>query len=174
MASELTELKELETERLYVKLLTLSQLKLWIKNISRLDNELGCIYDAEPVEGIFLDIIEKQINVIEKDPENYMYHSFWFIIRKDDKRVVGSMDFKNIPNELKEVEIGYGLGKKYEHYGYMTEAIKEFCKMAFLNEKIEAVIADTEKGNIASEKVLERCGFKKYKEEETQWWKLEK
>jgi RimJ/RimL family protein N-acetyltransferase len=46
------------------------------------------------------------------NPENYVYHSFWFIIRKEDKTVVGSMDFKNIPNKLKEIEIGYGLGKK--------------------------------------------------------------
>jgi RimJ/RimL family protein N-acetyltransferase len=165
---------ELETERLFLKLLTLSQLKLWVNSISMLEMELNCKCDAEPIEGEFLNIIHNQIKIIENDPENYVYHSFWFIIRKEDKTVVGSMDFKNIPNELKEIEIGYGLGKKYEHNGYMTEAVKAFCKKAFEDKKIETIIAETEVENTSSFKVLERCGFKKYKEERTLWWKLNK
>jgi RimJ/RimL family protein N-acetyltransferase len=174
MSNELRILSELETERLYIKLLSLSQLRLWINNISILETELDCKCDTEPIEGWFLSILNGQINIIENDPENYMYHSFWFIIRKSDKKVVGSMDFKNIPNELGEVEIGYGLGTKYEHNGYMTEAIKAFCKMALNNKKIKTVIAETEIENIPSQKVLERCGFKKYKEEKTIWWKFSK
>jgi len=174
VSNELKVLSEIETERLSIKLLSLSQLRLWINNISILETELDCKCDAEPIEGWFLNILNGQINVIENDHENYMYHSFWFIIRKSDKKVVGSMDFKNIPNELGEVEIGYGLGTKYEHNGYMTEAIKAFCKMALNIEKIKTVIAETEIENISSQKVLERCGFKKYKEEKTIWWKLNK
>jgi RimJ/RimL family protein N-acetyltransferase len=82
------------------------------------------------------------------------------------------MDFKNVPNNMKEVEIGYGLGKKYEHNGYMSEAVKKFCEWALTDEKIETIIAETEIENTASKRVLERCGFKKYKEEETAWWRL--
>jgi hypothetical protein len=40
---------------------------------------LGCKYDAEPIEGEFLNIINGQIKIIENDPENYMYHSFGFL-----------------------------------------------------------------------------------------------
>ena len=167
-------LMELETERLYIKLLTLAQLKLWVNNIQILEKELYCKYDAEPIEGEFLNIINGQIKIIENDPENYIYHSFWFIIRKADKIAVGSMDFKNVPNEKKEVEIGYGLGKKYEHNGYMTEAVKTFCQWALADEKIGTIIAETEKEGKRSIKILEKCGFIKYKEEETLWWKLNK
>jgi RimJ/RimL family protein N-acetyltransferase len=164
----------LETKRLSIKLLTLSQLKLWINNIQLLEIKLNCKYDDEPIEGEFLKIINGQIKIIENDPENYMWHSFWFVIRKKDNAVVGSMDLKNIPNELKEIEIGYGLGKKYEHNGYMTESVKMFCEWALTNKDVETVIAETEIEKIASQKVLERCGFKKYKEGETAWWKLSK
>jgi RimJ/RimL family protein N-acetyltransferase len=163
---------KLETERLFVELLTLPQLKLWASDIPLLESALNCIYDAEPIEGEFLDIINGQIKIIENDPLNYMYHSFWFIIRKSDGIVVGSMDFKNIPSKTKEIEIGYGLGKKYKHNGYMTEAVKKFCDWALTDEKIETIIAETEIENTASKELLERCGFKKYKEEETAWWKL--
>jgi RimJ/RimL family protein N-acetyltransferase len=174
MSNELKILPELETERLFIKLLSLSQLRLWINNISILEAELDCKCDAEPMDGWFLNIINGQIDIIENDPENYMYHSFWFIIRKSDKKVLGSMDFKNIPNESGEVEIGYGLGQEYEHNGYMTEAIKAFCEMALDNEKIKAVIAETEIENVSSQKILERCNFIKYKEEKTIWWKFNK
>jgi len=165
---------ELETERLFLKLLTLSQLKLWVNNILTLEVELNCKCNKEPIEGFFLNIINNQIKIIENDPVNYVYHSFWFIIRKEDKRVLGSIDYKNIPNEKKEVEIGYGLEKQFEHNGYMTEAVSAFCKMSFKDEKIETIVAETEVENIASYKVLERCGFKKYKEERTHWWRLKK
>jgi RimJ/RimL family protein N-acetyltransferase len=164
---------EIETDRLFIKLLTLSQLDLWVNNISGLEKEMNCKYDAEPIEGEFKNIINGQIKIIENDPENYLYYGFWFIIRKNDRMVVGSMDFKNIPNEEKEVEIGYGLGKKYEHNGYMTEAVKGFCKFVFENEKVDTVIAETEVENISSHNLLERNGFKKYKEGETIWWKLD-
>jgi len=173
MSNELRVLSELETERLSIKLLTLSQLRLWTNNISILETELDCKCDGS-ISGWFLNIVNGQIKIIENDPENYMYHSFWFIIRKSDKKVVGSMDFKNIPNELGEVEIGYGLASKYEHNGYMTEAIKAFCEMALNNKKIKTVIAETEIENISSQEVLERCGFRKYKEEKTIWWKYKK
>ena len=163
---------EIKTERLFIKLLSLSQLKLWVNDISMLENELDCKYDAEPVEGEFLNIINNQIKILENDPENTVYHSFWFIIRKKDKIVIGAMDFKNIPNELKEIEIGYGLGKNYEHNGYMTEALQAFCEMAFKKENIETITAETEIENTPSHKVLKRCGFKQYKKEETIWWKL--
>ncbi|MDR1230243.1 MAG: GNAT family N-acetyltransferase [Spirochaetaceae bacterium] len=163
---------KLETERLFIALLTLPQLKLWASDISLLESELPCIYDAEPIEGEFLNIINGQIKIIENDPLHYRYHSFWFIMRKSDGVVVESMDFKNIPSKTKEIEIGYGLGKKYEHNGYMTEAVKKFCDWALTDEKIETITAETERENAASQGVLERCGFQKYREEETAWWKL--
>jgi RimJ/RimL family protein N-acetyltransferase len=165
---------ELKTERLILKLLTLSQLKLWVSSIPKLELELDCKYDGGPVERIFLDFINYQIKKIKNDPSNLLYISFWFIIRKDDKKAVGSISFKNIPNELKEVEIGYGLQSEFEHNGYMTEAVRAFCNMALNDKKIETVIAETEKENTASYKVLERCGFIKYKEEESLWWKLDR
>jgi hypothetical protein len=68
---------EIETERLLLKLLTLPQLKLWVNDISTLDMELNCKNDAEP-KGVFLNIINNQIKIIENDPENYIYHSLGY------------------------------------------------------------------------------------------------
>lgn len=162
----------LKTERLELIPLTARQLKLWLEDVITLEDELNCKYRAEFLEGFFLDIVRGQLVKTENDAANYLYHSFWFIVRKADRIVVGSCDFKSVPDENHEVEIGYGLGKEFEGAGYMTEAIKEFCKWALTQETITHVIAETENDNPKSENVLKRVGFTLYKQNKTTWWRL--
>ena len=75
-----------------------------------------------------LEIVKGQLEKTEKNPDAYLWHSFWFLVRKSDRVVIGSADFKDIPNEAQEVEIGYGLGKDLENNWYMTEAVQAMCK----------------------------------------------
>jgi len=162
----------IQTERLELIPLTLNQLKLWIEDIPALEKELECSYKAETMEGFFLEIVKGQYEITRKDPNNYLWHSFFFLIRKEDRIVVGSADFKDIPNENGEVEIGYGLGKEFEHNGYMTEAAKAMCDWALKQNGVKNVIAETDLEGLASQKILERCGFKNDKQGETLWWRL--
>lgn len=120
----------IQTERLELILLTPNQLKLWSEDISALEIELDCSYRGELMEGSFLNIVKNQYEIAKKDIDNYLWHSFFLLIRKKDRVVVGSSDFKHIPNENGEVEIGYGLGKEFEHNGYMTEAVQAMCDFA--------------------------------------------
>jgi len=162
----------IETSRLHLIPLTAHQLTLWTEDISRLEKELNCTYSAEPIEGIFLEIVKGQATKAKDDEANYLFHSFWFIIRKSDRVVVGSAGFKNIPNENDEVEIGYGLGKDFEGNGYMTEAVYAMCSWAKAQDYISYVIAETEAGNPKSENVLKRCGFTLYMQDTNSWWKV--
>lgn len=162
----------IDTERLQIVPLTAQRLKLLAEDIQGLEKELDCRYRAEPIEGILLDIIKHQVETVANDEANYLYHSFWLIIRRADKVVVGSTCFKGKPNGNKEVEIGYGLGKRFEHNGYMTEAVQAMCNWALEQGTVLNVIAETEPGNPKSERVLERCGFVKYKRDINTWWKL--
>lgn len=162
----------IETQRLILLPLTARQLSLWIEDISVLEKELGCSYAAEPMEGIFLDIVKGQYEIAKEDSANYLYHTFWFIILKSEKVVIGSADFKNVPDERGEIEIGYGMGKEFEHKGYMTEAVKAMCEWGLKQSKVTHIVAETERDNSASHRILEKCGFKLYRNEETFWWKL--
>ena len=162
----------IETDRLYLVPLTAQQLRLWVEDIPVLEKELNCHYCAEPMADIFLDIVKGQLDITKKDAANYLYHTFWFLIRKTDRVVVGSADFKDIPEENKEVEIGYGLGKEFEHNGYMTEAVKAMCDWAITQDNICHIIAETDIDSPRSQSILKRCGFSKYKQDETVWWRL--
>ncbi len=162
----------IETDRLFLIPLTVTQLKSWIENVPSLEKELNCIYHAEPMNGIFFDIVNGQLKILMEDEANYLYHTFWFLVRKSDRIVVGSADFKGRPNIDGEVEIGYGLGKEFEHNGYMTEAVIAMCQWVMKQKHISHVIAETDIDGISSQRILERCGFKLYKQGDTLWWKL--
>lgn len=163
---------KIETERLTIIALTPEQLEKLVNSISQLENDLKCSYRAEKIEGIFREILLSQVKKSKEDRENYLWHSFWLIIRKMDNIVVGTIDFKNIPNEKMEVEIGYGLGKAYEHHGYMTETVQAICGWAKNQSGVKSIIAETELDNFPSERVLQRCGFIEYSRNATVWWRL--
>ncbi|MDR1330781.1 MAG: GNAT family N-acetyltransferase [Tannerella sp.] len=163
----------METQRLHLIPLTATQLKLWTENLPALEKELNCSYQAEPVEGQFLAIVKGQAKKASNDEANCLYHTFWFLVRKTDRIVVGSACFKGVPDENGEVEIGYGLGKHFERNGYMTEAVKAICKWALEQKGISHVTAETEIDSPASQNVLKRCGFSLYRQDDTCWWRLQ-
>ncbi len=149
----------LKTERLELVPLLPYQLRLWVENLPNLEKDLKCSYQAEPMQRLFLEIVKGQLDKMEKHPNDYLWHSFWFLIRKCDRVVVGSAGFKDIPNTDQEVEIGYGLGKDFEHNGYMTEAVQAMCKWALEQENVFHIIAETAIDGFASQRILQRCGF---------------
>lgn len=163
---------KIETERLEITALTPEQLELWLNQLPLLEQELECSYEAEPMEGMFREIVAGQLEIVRKARENYMWTSFWFIIRKSDRAVVGSMDFKAPPDHEGQVEIGYGLGKAFEHNGYMTEAIRTMCRWAAEQRGVSHVIAETDLDGLASQRILQRCGFTEYNRDNTVWWRL--
>ena len=165
-------IKMIQTERLELIPLTAQQLKLLVEDMPALEQELNCHYQAEPMEGFFLEIVKGQLAITEQDPENYLWHSFCLILRRHDRIVVGSADFKDVPNEAGEVEIGYGLGKPFEHSGFMTETVNAMCTWAMQQSGVSHVIAETDLDGLASQRILLRCGFHEYLRGDTVWWRL--
>lgn len=165
----------IETERLQLLPLTARQLNLWLYDLRALEAELEVSYEAEPLDGIFRDIVAGQYEKTAADEAHGVYHTFWFLIRRADRVIVGSADFKDVPDETGAVEIGYGLGKAHEHKGYMTEAVRAMCRWALDQEEVLSVVAETEADGLASQRILRRCGFKEWRREEKEnlWWRLE-
>ena len=162
----------IETDRLIIIPLKARQLKLLIEAVESLEQEFNCTYMAEPIEGIFKEILKEQLLKTKEDEENFEFHSFWIILRKNDKVIVGLADFKDVPNSYGEIEIGYGLGKQFEHNGYMTEAAKAMCNWGLKQKNVKHIIAETDLDSEKSQKILKTIGFVKYKSNDTLWWKL--
>ena len=163
----------IQTKRLTLIPLTAQQLKLLVDDTKAFEDQQQMTYAGEPLEGIFRNIINGQIQKIEQDPENILWYSFWLLVRTEDRTVVGAADFKNKPDEQGQVEIGYGLGKQHEKQGYMSEAVQAMCPWALEQPGITAVLAETYLDNTPSQNVLRRCGFQITSQTQSIWWRLE-
>lgn len=79
---------------------------------------------------------------------------------KEENKVIGNIGLSPLDVEKKHsFEVGYALNKNYWQKGYMTEALSALCEAA-KEKRIKVIEARVADHNLASIKVLERCGFK--------------
>ena len=64
-----------------------------------------------------------------------------------------------VPTENAAWEIGYHIAKQYTGKGYATEAVTAFLPIIMKKLKIEKIYGICDAENLASCKVLEKCGF---------------
>lgn len=87
--------------------------------------------------------------------------------------MVGDICIVGEPNENGEIEIGYGTYEEFRKKGFMTEAVGGIIAWARTQSNVMAIIASTEKENIASFTVLLKNNFIKIGEIATLFnWKL--
>lgn len=74
--------------------------------------------------------------------------------------LVGAGGYFGPPNEIGEVEIGFSVMPTWQGLGYATEIARALIEYAFTDRRVNKVIAHTACGNVASCRVLEKCGFR--------------
>lgn len=84
----------------------------------------------------------------------------WGIALKSEKKIIGTIGFNNFTKEHR-ANLGYDLQKKYWNKGYMTESLNAVIEFGFKVLEINRIEAEVMQGNIISERVLEKLGFKK-------------
>jgi RimJ/RimL family protein N-acetyltransferase len=94
---------------------------------------------------------------VEKMVENPVLQPKVFIIEKKDGPKIGYIGFRTAMCP----EIGYSIAPSERSKGYCTEAINIMVDYLFLSKEIVRIQAQTDVGNTASQKVLEKAGFKK-------------
>jgi len=82
----------------------------------------------------------------------------WFIIEKKDGSKIGGISHFPVGELL---EIGYTLIPSERNKGYCTEAVKIIVDYLFLSRDIVRIQAGTNPRNVASQRVLEKAGFRK-------------
>jgi RimJ/RimL family protein N-acetyltransferase len=85
-----------------------------------------------------------------------------FIIEKKDGGKIGYIVHYNMLHPMgKRLEIGYALVPSERGKGYCTEAAHIMVDYLFLSMNVARIQAHTSTRNLASQKVLEKAGFKK-------------
>ena len=81
------------------------------------------------------------------------------VVERASGLVVGGIGFFGPPLGG-EAEIGYGIVPSRQGRGYATEAVQAMLAMAWADSRVRIVVAGTHPGNAASQRVLEKAGFR--------------
>lgn len=164
----------IETERLIIKPLTYGQLVKYIRLDNSLEAELNLNATSRTISADLKEALEQTIlpNVADSN-KNCLFSTIWTLISKEENKMVGDLCFVGEPNEVGEIEIGYGTYEAFRKRGFMTEAVRGIIKWAEEQSEIKSIIASTLKSNIDSFSVLEKNNFIKFGETETLYnWQL--
>ena len=150
----------IETERLILRPLTYEQLIKYNKSDNSLEEELNLEKSPRSISPELREALDYGImpNVADEQ-QNYLFSTLWTIILKESNRMVGDVCFKGEPNIDGEIEISYGTHFEFRRKGYMTEAVGEMLKWAKMQSNVMKVLANTEKNNLSSQRVLRNNGF---------------
>lgn len=132
------------TERMYIHPVSVEALQIKIRE--------------EPDEEMKKAYSEMLTGCIEV-PEQYVWYTMWQMqFRDGGKQLIGDICFKGLQTDG-SVEIGYGIKPEYEGRGLATEAVIAMVRWAVEQPGVLRVEAETEPGNIASQRVLQKSGF---------------
>lgn len=106
-------------------------------------------YDFETFRKKHQDLLEEQENGI----------SYFYLIKDKNSSIVGRMNLVDIDRNKRTGHIGYRVGEIHTGKGIANKALK-LLLMDISKENIREVHAKTTSNNIASQKVLEKNGFK--------------
>jgi [ribosomal protein S5]-alanine N-acetyltransferase len=118
----------------------------------------------ETVEKIALPKIEAAA------PHERIFHTFWLVVEKSSNEVVGELGFKGAPGKEGKVEIGYGTMPYQQGRGIMTEAVGAMVDWASKRNDVRSVVAETDKTNTPSIRILEKNKFTRYDIKGNMWW----
>lgn len=162
----------IETARLTLIPLTLRQLRLHVRDNYQLEKTVGLQKGHRVVVEPLLSIITHFTIPRLQDPAfDPLYHTMWMAIDRQKRQFVAEAKFKGEPDETGTVEIGYGTYPALHRQGYMTEMVGGLVNWASQQPGVQRVVADTDVENVASQKVLEKNGFRMFDRIETMlWW----
>lgn len=88
----------------------------------------------------------------------------WFgplqVVRRDTAEVIGGIGFFGPPTAAGTVSMGYGVVPEAEGHGFTTEAVRALILYAEGTGRVQRILADTAHDNLASQRVLEKAGFR--------------
>ena len=88
------------------------------------------------------------------------YYQYAITVKENGDEPVGGISVVQINDLIKNMEVGYCIGKKWWNKGIVTEAFNALIKFFFEEVGAEKVSARHDVDNPASGRVMQKCGLK--------------
>ncbi len=151
----------LETPHLILRACSPEQLLALIEQPERFQ-ELTGFPAAEGLREFYAsgDVSPKWLAALRSASRPDPWRHGFFVVDREQRRVIGSAGFKGPPDSDGVVEIGYGIVPSCEGRGYATEAAQALVRFALATGSARLVRAHTLPAANASTRVLQKCGFR--------------
>ena len=146
----------IETERLILRKVTLDD----ANDLFAIRSDIRVVRYLGRDRNINIDETITNINLLEAMLNNEEGIR-WGITLKPSDKLIGSIGFWRLNKPHFRAEIGYDLHPDFWNKGIMTEAIKLVSNFGFQKMNLHSIEANTDKDNIATQKVLVKNGFVK-------------
>jgi len=144
----------LETERLFLRAPKLDDAKV----IARLaNNRKIAVMTAMLPHPYSVEDARGWIESLGNESDGW---TFAITAKSEGGAVIGACGYGNrCDNFVEEPEIGYWIGEPYWGRGYATEAVRAVIDHVFSVTDLDALSAGCRVTNLASRRVIEKCGF---------------
>jgi len=163
-----------ETSRLIIIPLSYQQLRLYLKGKGRLEKELRLTETVRNVSPQVKDNVEFLVLPSMKKAlsDHYLFFTFWLVVEKTSRTIIAELGFKGVPNDMGEIEIGYGTFFGQRGKGLMTEAVGGMVEWAKQRPDVNCIVAEADENNQASIRVLQKNDFEIFDKKGAMfWWK---
>lgn len=155
----------IESARLKLLPLTHEQLLLFRADLPALENALGLQQSSMEYDDAFVTEVAHALdNFWLRDTKMYSdlypWYTNWQIVLKSGKRIIGNAGFAGYPDEYGKTSVGYGISMPYRGMGYASEALQTLLHWGFSYSVLKSVKADTDRFNLASQRVLLKASFR--------------
>ena len=133
-------------------MITTEHLMIYPATQKQMEAFILAVTDSE-LKKAYMEMLEKALQNLNQ----WNWYAMWQIELKDGTHI-GELCFKGLNNDG-VAEIGYGIQEAHQRHGYATEAVKAVLGWAFSFKEVTAIEAEVTIENIASQKVLAKCGF---------------
>ena len=162
----------IESERLRMIPLTNELLQLCNANRAAMELAVGLNISNMKVDPFYKNEVDDAmanfwLPKTREHPDAYIWYTNWEIILKSTNISIGGMGFAGEPNERGEAETGYMIDQQHHNKGYATEALQLLSGWALAQERVNAIIVHTYEDNMASKKLLMKCGFEEVAKDES-------
>jgi [ribosomal protein S5]-alanine N-acetyltransferase len=154
----------IETSRLLLIPATPEMLSAELTNHGALAAALDAtVPDTWPPEYYDGDAVSAALAALAGATEDRDWHLHYFAHKPAEQSsatLIGAGGYKGPPAEDGTVEIGYSIVRDAQRRGFASEAVRGLLNRAFVDGRVDRVIAHTLPQLVASIGVLQKCGFR--------------
>jgi [ribosomal protein S5]-alanine N-acetyltransferase len=147
-------LPAMETERLLLRKITMADMADIYEYGS---DPLVSRYVGWPTHESMEDTQEFASHIIQQYEKESI--GFWGIELKENRKLIGTIDFVSWQPKHKTAEIGYVISPDYWGKGYTSEAVKKVFSFGFIDMDLVRIQARCFLENIGSQRVMEKAGM---------------